>query len=258
MNEENIKKIKEYSGDDKIISSRELLLLLLQKKESVKIKSGIPALDKALDGFEGGEITVVSGQTKQGKTLLCQSITYEMANDGIGVLWFSYEVQARQFLRQFGEPIPLFFLPQKLKSNLLPWVESKIYEGIVKYNIQVVFIDHLHFLVDIAKQNISLEIGAIMRGLKKLAIKYNICIFIICHTHKTKLDKEPDFDDLRDSSFISQESDNTLMIWRNRKKKETSDGEAYLKICLNRRQGVMDRKILLKKVNNFLVEVEDE
>lgn len=238
--------------EDKIVSSIELKKILLDKAHPfIQIYfTSLPTLNRIIDGFVGGELTVISGSTKQGKTLLAQSFTNEFAKQGIKCLWFTYEVPPLQFLNQFGKELPLFYLPQTLTSNLLGWIKSKVEDGIIEQKISVVFIDHLHFLCDMDKSNISLEIGKVMRFLKKLAVTYNLCIFIIAHTGKTKLDKEPEANEIRDSSFITQESDNTFMIWRNKKE----PNRATLKICLNRRLGVFNKNIKLIKQNNFLYE----
>lgn len=253
--DEKDKKLITYAGEDKVIPAPALYQVLSQiQRKEIKFWSAIPMLDKMVDGFQNGELTVISGQTKSGKTLWCQTLTYEFARQGINSLWFTYEVPALQFLRQFGKELPLFFMPKKLSSNVLRWIEQRIIEGILKYNIQVVFIDHLHFLIDMEKSNISLEIGKVMRYIKRLAIKYDLCIFIVAHTGKTKFDKEPDYEDIRDSSFISQESDNTFMIWRSHKEESV----ATLKVCLNRRKGILNKKIKLIKVGTFLRELSKE
>jgi replicative DNA helicase len=53
-----------------------------------------------------------------------------------------------------------------------------------------------------------------MRALKTMAKKWNIVIFLIAHLKKTRLDTAPDLEDLRDSSFIAQESDTVIILWR--------------------------------------------
>ena len=245
------KKLYLYEGDDKIISSHEMQeIILSQKNRDFNIGSMSPKLDEALGGFEGGEVIVVSGLTGQGKTLWCQSLTRNFHLHGINSTWFSYEVTPKWFLRAFGDTLPMFYLPAKLKDNTLEWLSDRIYEGKLKYDSRVVFIDHLHFLVDMrTRNNMSLEIGFTMRYLKKIAIEHNICIFLIAHTAKAKLDVEPDIDSLRDSSFVGQEADSVLMIWRDPK----SENEALLKVVKNRKRGVF-ATIPLIKIGGFLVD----
>jgi replicative DNA helicase len=150
--------------------------------------------------------------------------------------------------------LPVFYMPAQLVGNTLTWIEKRIIEGKVKHDCRIVFIDHLHYTVDMrSKNNMSLEIGAVMRALKRLAVKHNICIFIIAHLGKVRPEYEPDNQDLRDSSFIAQESDNVIIIWR----KEGSDNEGVIKISKNRKTGER-RKIDIYKGEFGIREVEKE
>jgi hypothetical protein len=93
-------------------------------------------------------------------------------------------------------------MPKKLRAYALEWLEDRIAEAVAKYDIQVVFIDHLHFLFDLAQtRNPSIEIGQVMRYLKRIAIEANIVIFLTCHFKKHDMSKEPDHSAFRDSSL---------------------------------------------------------
>lgn len=249
------KKLLEYNGEDKIISSQEMQeIIRLQKNTDFAITSAYPLLDVALGGFEGGEVTVISGLTGQGKTLFAQSLTRTFWLNDINSTWFSFEVSPKWFLRTFGENLPVFYMPARLKDNTLDWLHDRIHEGLLKYSSRVVFIDHLHFLVDMrTRNNMSLEIGFTMRALKKIALKHNLCLFLIAHTEKTKAETELDVSNLRDSSFIGQEADNVLMIWRDLK----TENEAWLKVVKNRKRGVFTT-LPLTKVDGFLVAGNNE
>jgi len=257
---EQAKRIKElwekYDGDDKIISSEELREYIEEerKKDRLKIYTKIPTLDRKLDGFREGNLVVVSAPAKHGKTTLCQTFTIEFYKQDINCLWFSYEVPMYEFMEKFGDNPPVFYLPQQLKGNTMTWLEERIVEGIAKYNIKVVFIDHLHYIVDMMahNQNMSLQIGSVMRTLKKIALRYNIVVFIVAHMKHIKLTSEPDLEDLRDSSFIGQEADIVLMMWR-LKNKETDEmlNEANLVIRAHRRTGETGKINLLHKNGRF-------
>jgi replicative DNA helicase len=95
-----------------------------------------------------------------------------------------------------------------------------------------------------------------MRNLKKISIKYNIVIFLVAHLTKTKFEERIGLEDIRDSSFISQEADYVVVIWRkaeNQKPKDIRDNgvrytdEAVLSICKNRFNGKLGSvKLVLK------------
>ncbi len=253
-------KLASYEGEDKVISSSEMQQILEDHPvNAVTIKSGFVTIDALTEGFEGGELIVVSGITKHGKSLWCQSVTKNMADDGVRSLWFSYEMPVRQFLMRFGDNLPVFYLPQELKGRILPWIESRIWEAKLKYDIKVVFIDHLHFLVDLAKlRNPSLEIGAIVRGIKRIAMTHNIVIFLIAHLTKLKYEQEPTVNDLRDTSFLGQESDSVLIIQRLKSNSPEFENEftnrAKLSVQTHRRTGVMGKSVGLILQDGFFVE----
>ena len=79
---------------------------------------------------------------------------------------------------------------------------------------KVEFIDHLHFIVPFSAERQDLRIGETMRALKQLAKKRNVLIILIAHLKKTRIDRAPDLEDLRDSSFSAQESDTVILLWR--------------------------------------------
>ncbi len=244
-------KLVEYQGEDQVISSHELEIEF--KKRTIPffgMKSRIPSLDKLIEGFNGGELITISGPTKNGKTLLAQSLTVAFIKQLESPLWFSFEVPARQFLAQFPQ-LPLFYLPRKLKPHILPWVFARIEESYAKYHTRIVFIDHLHYLFDMAQmKSPSLEIGTVIRKLKSLAVKYEFIIFLLCHTTKGKQD-QLSYEAIRDSSFVSQESDCVLMIKRDSKR---GDNAAILQVEFHRRTGVLEKKVFLRKIDGYLVE----
>jgi replicative DNA helicase len=247
------KNLREYQGEDRIVSSAEMAVRFKEAPESIlRLKSFIPSLDMAIDGFRDGELYTISGPTKMGKTLLAQSLTVNFIKQQYQPLWFSFEVPVRQFLSQFPV-MPFIYLPAKLKAHVLPWVEERIQEAFQKYRARIVFIDHLHFLFEIGRaKNPSLEIGSVIRRLKTLAVQKGFLIFLLAHTVKGKSEANLSYESIRDSSFISQESDCVLMIKRT---PENGENAARLRIEFHRRTGVFERTVELIKVDGLLQEV---
>jgi len=240
--------MEQYTGEDKVVPSKELFEWIKSQPPTPTIQSKIPTLDKLLGGFKPGQLITLSAPTGQGKTMFLQSLTHTFVENDINSLWFSYEVGNKEFFERFAGEVPLFYLPQKVKNSDQDWLERRIVEGIAKFNTKVVFIDHLHFLIDMRRlaeaKSISLLIGDLMRKLKSIAVRYEVVIFLVSHIRKLQLDKDPDIEDLRDSSFISQESDTVLLMWRNKTK--TKDGyqytnEARMSVAKNRSTGAQGR-----------------
>ncbi len=250
--ESSSKDLKNYRGPDQVITSFEFKAALGKKKETaVNVRSLIPSLDAAIDGFQDGELISISGPTKNGKTLLAQSLTVNFSKQQIFSLWFSFEVPARQFLSQFPA-LPLIYMPSKLKAHAMPWIEERIIESFIKYRTRVIFIDHLHYLVDLARmKNPSIEIGQVIRTLKMLAVNEGFIIFLLCHTTKGKNESDLSYESIRDSSFVSQESDSVFMIKRT---PDEGENRARLRVEFHRRTGILESVIDLIKVNGYLQE----
>ncbi|NPU86560.1 MAG: hypothetical protein HPY65_18965 [Syntrophaceae bacterium] len=251
MAERKLMDLTKYTGPDQIISSHEMCLKFQNEGDNtIKVMSQIPGLDAATDGFRGGELIAVSGPTKNGKTLLAQSLTVNFAKQQHFPLWFTFEVPARQFLGQFQE-LPLIYMPAKLKAYALPWLEERVYESFQKYRTRIIFVDHLHYLVDLARmRNASIEIGTVIRQLKTMAVDGGFIIFLLCHTTKGR-PENLSYEAIRDSSFVSQESDSVFMVQRTPLEGENS---AEMRVEFHRRTGCMERVIPLVKVDCYLQE----
>ena len=252
MTEKQQEALREYDEDDRVLSSLELHLKLSKEaRKGVHVLSLIPSLDRATEGFQEGELVVISGPTKNGKTLLAQSLTMNFVFQQYYPLWFSYEVPAKQFLSQFPD-LPNFYMPAKLKAHALTWLEERAMESFLKFHTRIIFIDHLHFVFDMAKtRNPSIEIGTIIRRLKTFAVNNGFIIFLLAHTRKGKADKNFSFEDIRDSSFVAQESDTVFLIGRTPDRGENS---SQMKIEFHRRTGCLERVIDLIKIDGFLKE----
>jgi predicted ATP-dependent serine protease len=230
---------------------RDKLIEQGEQRPLVNVRSKLPSLDAATEHFHDGELIAVSGPTKNGKTLLAQTLTKNFAEQQYFSLWFSYEVTPRGFMNCFDDSdLPLFYMPEALKARSLEWVEGKILQGLEKKNTRIVFIDHLHYLFDLVQQhNVSLSIGNVIRRLKSLAVANQLIIFLLCHTTKPGVDgNELSYNSIRDSSFVSQESDSVFMVQR------TGESTGMVRVEFHRRTGCFQRKVPLVKVGKYFVE----
>lgn len=245
---------RKYRGEDQVISVEEYLKRIADEEsgDEMVVMTKIPKLDNILEGFREGNLVVVSGATKQGKTSFCQTLTENFSEQGVKCLWFTYEVPVKEFTRKFRE-IPKFYLPNKITGDTTEWLEKKIVESIAKYGTRVVFVDHLHYIVDLRamKQNLSVQIGMVMRDLKKIALAWGVIIFLVAHIKKTKASDMPGLEDMRDSSFVAQEADIVLMVSRLIQEGNEFSSEAIVSVLAHRRTGKMGSVRLLYRDNKF-------
>lgn len=255
-----------FDHDDRVTSYREEFL-------KIKLSPVIPAINviemptlmKATQGFQGGDLIILSAPTKHGKTLFAQTLTYNLAMDNIHTLWFTLEMTNAQFVNYFVRmdeakveedgkvldvsDLPIFF-PVDNSLLSLQWVFEKIKWAQQKHDIKFVVIDHLHYLLPLKdfNTNISFLIGGIVREVKKIALNLKIPIMLICHTKKTN-PGEISIEDIRDSSFITQESDFTILM---RREMSGNDDEVYTNktkmiLAANRRTGETPKFDLIYK-----------
>ena len=221
---------------------------------------GLPGLDYLTEGIYEGELIAISGLTKQGKTTLAQSITRNIVRKDIPVGWFTFEVQPARFLEKFKDDdkaLDFGLLPVEHKAGDMEWILERMAEMHVTWQSRIFVIDHLHYLFDMwGTRNVSLTIGQVVRTLKHFTVKVGVTIFLLCHYSKgQRQENEDSYENIRDSSLISQESDGVFLIRRMQEDGEYNEN-ALLTVEFHRRTGVMKRKVGLIKVGNWLAERE--
>lgn len=252
------KKLHDYQGEDRMVSSHELAEELKNVEDASFITpTGIKSLDRLHDGgIEAGEVWIFSGPSGEGKTTMTMTITQNMAAAGVKTAWFTLEVTPRQFIQKIqsrSSEIPLFYLPHENMDPVISWLEERIVEARVKYDCKVFFIDHLQQIFSMAvmqkNANLSWEIGDLMAKIKQLAVAHNIAIILIAHTKDdpTGSSREPRKEDIRDSGLVQRLADSIIMIWRvpndddiastRRKTLSEEDRKAKVRVVKNRRTG---------------------
>lgn len=236
-------KLLEYTGEDRVVSAQEIWDEAAKKgRKPALAATGFEEMDKALKGgFYEGQLIIVSGNTGEGKTTLLRTFTNTIVEQGVTPLWFSYEEIEEDFLEGFPrEILPLFFMPKVLARKSIDWIQTRIKEAKLKHDARAVFVDHLHYLIDLYKmRNASIEIGAIARDLKLVAKENKIALFLIAHILKVEKTRELQGGDIRDSGLIETEADTVIYVWRDHNKENTG----LAKITKNRKGGKVNVKI---------------
>ena len=118
-------------------------------------------------------------------------------------------------------------------------------------------VHHLHFIVPFSSDRLDTRIGQTMRALKTIAKEHNIIIVLVAHLKKTNVAVSPTLEDLRDSSFVAQEADTVLMMWRESKRKDgvmITTNRTIISVQANRRTGSTGNVKLIFKDGRYYEE----
>jgi hypothetical protein len=188
-----------------------------------KYTCGMSRFDDALGGgFSAGNLIVTAGRTGVGKTLVSQNWTMAFARNKISSLWFTYEVLPRALWEKFcamganGES--QVYLPSWNENGDIEWVLSMIDQGIERYGVKFVVVDHLGFLrppkiKGVQYANHSDAITHTVRTLKQFAVSREIIVALPVHVRKSR-GSFLDLDDVKDSAGIVQEADAVFFVDR--------------------------------------------
>lgn len=190
------------------------------------IPTGIGPLDDYIKGIAPGDLIIFAAETGRGKSMLAQNIFHNLGCRNIPTLLVSLEMSNRQALKRYVDmdksvskddnykrirEMPLFLYEGRASVEE---IEATVVELKKTQNIQAVTIDHLHYFAR-SEENASGEIGHLVREFKLLARRQKIPVILISHLRKLKKPNSmPTMNDLRDSSFTSQDADVVVMMKR--------------------------------------------
>lgn len=202
-----------YTGDNEVIESTDLVEEIEKFENEERYKTGIKKLDTITDGFRSNQIVAIAAPTKAGKTQFCVHLARNLPNPTM----FLFEESAPEVLYKYhkkGIELPRFYTPKDTNGMDLETVYLKMIEAWAKYNSRIFFIDHLHYLLDDSNQNTTYKIKMVMQELKQFAKRHGFTIFLVAHIKHMAVDKPPGAEAIRDSSFVAQYADTTIMLWR--------------------------------------------
>lgn len=209
------------------------------------IPTGIPALDKALNGgLRRGNLVIVAGRPSMGKTALTVDIGLTMS-DTYGVMLLSMEMSDQEIVaraaasrgnihlssllnRMDDADWPRLTYAVQTMSSLsfavddspaltLLEVRMKAKAHQRKHGLDVLIVDYLGLMTGGEEKMRTQQIGAYSRGLKALAKELNIPVIALAQLsrkNEDRPDKKPILSDLRDSGDIEQDADVVMFVHR--------------------------------------------
>lgn len=206
------------------------------------ISAGFREIDAFTQGFTRGDLVVLASRPSVGKTSLALSIGYNVARQGVGVLVFSLEMDAKQIVARFlglnsridllalrtGNVIDseaataLMGLPILLDDTpgiSIMELRTKARRAMARLPVGMIVVDYLQLMRTAEhEENRVQEIATITRNLKSLARELNVVVLALSQLSRAAGDagSEPKLSTLRESGTIEADADLVLMLWRDK------------------------------------------
>jgi replicative DNA helicase len=238
-----LKEIAErYKGEDELISSIDFVERIKAQPPQLQMHTKFKGLDELLNGFRPGQLISISAVAKSGKTNFCMELTSNQSD--YHPVWFPFEEGTEELVSKFldrGETPPVFFVPAKIHTRTLKFIEKKIIEAVAKFDSKIFYIDNLDWIVDPRSGDHERMIQYACMELKRMAVDWNVCIVLIAHVRKLlSPTDQPNYNDIKGSSSVYQLSDTVIMMWRETKKEHGEliiTSNVNISVQLNRKTG---------------------
>ena len=221
---------------------------LQEKGDETAIPYGFRELDILTAGAHRGDLVLLGGRPRMGKSALAQTWANNMARQH-GVLYCSLEMTLAQVIDRdvvaaVKKPMPviaggqydedlyteiLHFLGPMSERNLyflrcegIPVTTGDIRAAVARLKLQagvdVVFLDYLGLLADEYGRTQNERVGYISRRLKGIARAFDVAIIAVSQlsraVEKERFNKRPRLADLRDSGSLEQDADVVMFLYR--------------------------------------------
>lgn len=183
------------------------------------ISSGYKALDDITEGFEGGEMYILTGHTGQGKSQLATNWAINVAQTGKTVLFINTEMTKLQMGRRVNNILGDDKISGRIILNDRSDIDHRdvvaIMENAKEAGCDFVVVDHLHYFAR-SEDNATGQVSKMTKEFKDAAVNLDIPLLLLCHVDQSKpATMRPTLKMLKNSSSIAQDSDMVLTIFRN-------------------------------------------
>lgn len=179
---------------------------------------GFRKFDELTEGFEPGEVMILTGHTKHGKSKMAANIAWKVAQQGKNVMFINTEMTKLQVARRMNGMSHLeMATPGKIymndRSDLEAYDALSLMERAKELGCDLVIIDHLHFFSR-STDNQTNEISKITKEFKEAAVALEIPLILLCHIKQGDTTKRPSLEMLKGSSSIAQDADLVVAVFR--------------------------------------------
>lgn len=217
------------------------------KTEVTGLPTDFTSLDDLTSGFQRGDLIIIAGRPRMGKTALALNFSLNLARNHYKVCFFSLEMAAQQLLQRILAIISRIELQKIRRARFHTSDWEKITVAISQLStydfyindtpglsvqdiraqcrdmqrtrgLDAVFIDYLQLLHSSTRhENRQQEVTAISRSLKELSKELDAPVVALSQLSRNpdrREDNRPQLADLRESGSIEQDADVVMFIYR--------------------------------------------
>ena len=216
----------------------------LDEKPITGTPTGFRRLDEKMGGLQKSDLTIVAGETSQGKTSFATSIMKNAASKGGKIAMYSMEMKqsqiaARLLSMESGIPssqimysrlsdvqlqmtdkgigrmtgLPIYFDDRSTSS--IDMILSSIRYMKAKFDIDGAVVDYLQILnVNMKGSSKEQQMGDVSRRLKNIAKELDVWVIAISQLNRDSLNPVPSISRIRDSGQIAEAADNVIFVYR--------------------------------------------
>jgi len=211
--------LAEYKGDDRVVSSESPIEKAKEAEEEPCLAFPHPEMTKSTDGVRPKQLVVISGTTKQGKTMFTYDLVTRMGVKPL-LLFFEErpaEILAKKYRYDKEYIVPEFYTPELYTQESIDWIKLKMLEGKYKWGCKAVVIDNLHYITQAEGARVPRYdklLTSYAKELKDFAVRWNMVIFLLVHMNKTPDNRPPTVFDIADTAGIGQIADKVWFVQR--------------------------------------------
>lgn len=220
----------------------------VKDKDLIGVPTGFSKVDFITGGFCGSQVIIIAARPSVGKSALLNSMVLNAAQQNYKVGIISLEMPTLQMTARMGAVVSetefykifrnkiydeterdvvysglekLANLPIKITDKTgvnISDIRAKVAQLVNRKELDILFIDYLQ-LVDSESGNKNYnreqEVAKMSRGLKIMAMEYNIPIVILAQLNREAAkEKKPQLHHLRESGSIEQDADMVIFLHR--------------------------------------------
>ena len=220
-------------------------------KQIQSISSGFPVVDEMVGGFRPGELILIAGRPRSGKTSLALKLCHTAAENDFKVTFFSLEMPLDQIIKRqvsVAQEIPFrqietgmltqserakihWYAEQSTTAGNINnhWLQSPTIDNLIshsrevaaKHGVDMIVIDQLSKILPgerkMPKDRLDMQMGEYTDSLQKLALELNVPVILLAQNSRkteTRTGSKPRLEDIFNSDRPAQDCSTILAPWR--------------------------------------------